>query len=106
MICCLKEDSKYMWPGSCRLCQKNLENNRCAWEYKNHPGIIGEYLSHQELMVFKCFPSLVPRLPELPTYLAATNGTSVSGCMVGESCNSATVLVYWLSGYSFAPSFF
>ena len=30
--------------GSCRLCRHNLENNRCAWEFENIPGIIGNFL--------------------------------------------------------------
>ena len=30
--------------GSCRLCRHNFENNRCAWEFVNNPGIIGNFL--------------------------------------------------------------
>ena len=30
--------------GSCRLCRHNFENNWCAWEFENIPGIIGNLL--------------------------------------------------------------
>ena len=30
--------------GSCRLCRHNFEKTRCAWEFENILGIIGNFL--------------------------------------------------------------